>query len=141
MKLKKSHNLQNALAQNCYHMNLDSVNKINSIKPSNTLNLPIKHYLVDEKNKEANIYEEMTEIFKNKKHIYEVENIMESFWRDKNNYITTFTTDSIRIALYTIKNDTNLLISKYNVLKNNGRKTDILVNGDSINQYRVKQLK
>jgi len=130
--LKKSHNLQNALAQNCYHMNLDSVNKINSIKPNNTLNLPIKHYLVDEKNKEANIYEEMTEIFKNKKHIYEVENIMESFWRDKNNYITTFTTDSIRIALYTIK---------YNVLKNNGRKTDILVNGDSINQYRVKQLK
>ncbi len=139
--LNKSNNLKKSLVQNCYHMNLDSVNNINSIKPNNTLNLPIKHYLVDEKNKEANIYEEMTEIFKNKKHIYEVKNIMESFWRDKNNYITTFTTDSIRIALYTIKNDTNLLISKYNVFKNNGRKTDILVNGDSINQYRVKQLK
>ncbi len=139
--LNKSPNLQNALVQNCYHMNLDSVNKIDLIKPINALNLPISHYLSNEKNKEANIYEEMTEIFKDKKHIYEVENIMESFWKDKNNYITTFTTDSIRIALYAIRHDTNLLISKYKVLKEHGRKTDILVNGDSINQYRIKQLK
>ena len=138
--LKKLSNLKNSLPQNCYHLNLDSVNKINSSKPMDRLNLSIKHYLINKENREANIYEEMTEIFKNKKHIYEVENIMESFWKDKKNYITTFTTDSIHIALYAIEHDSNLLISKYNVLKNHGRKTEILVNGDSINQYRVKKL-
>ena len=82
----------------------------------------------------------MTNLFKDSKHINEVNNIVEAFLNDKNNYVITFTTDSIHIAFYTITHGTDLIVSKYRVLQEHGRKTDILVNGDSINQYIIKKL-
>ena len=138
--LKESKNLSNALANNSYYLNLSSINRLDLSRPANTLNLPIKQYRPKDENIDVDIYEIMTDLFKDSKHIYEVNNIVESFLNDNNNYIITFTTDSIRTALYTIEHGTNLLVSKHKALQEQGRKTDILVNGDSINQYIIKKL-
>ena len=136
--LKNSKNLSNALNNNSYYLNLSSINKFNLNIP-NTLNLSLKQYQPKEENIDVNIYKVMSNIFKNSKHINEINNIIESFLNDNNNYIITFTTDSIHIALYTIKHNKDLIVSKYRVLQEYGRKTDILVNGDSINQYIIKK--
>jgi hypothetical protein len=140
--IKKSKNLNISLSDQTYYLKLHTINQvIGSIKPVNSLNLKLKHYEVEEDNKVADIYTEMTELFKESKHFTEVNNILESSWKNKNNYITTFTTDSMHIALYAIENESSsLLESKFKVLKEKGRSTDILVNGDSINQYTVKFL-
>ena len=137
--LKDSKNLCNALTNNSYYLNLSSINQLNLTRPAITLNLPLKQYQPKEENIDVNIKEVMTNLFKSSKHANEVNNIVESFLNDKNNYIITFTTDSIRIALHTIEHGTDLLVSKYKVLQEHGRKTDILVNGDSINQYIIKK--
>lgn len=138
--LEDSKNLSNALANDSYYLNLSSINRFNLSRPTSTLNLPLKQYQPKEENKDVDIYDVMTDLFKDTKHINEVNNIVEAFLNDKNNYIITFTTDSIRIAFYTITHGTDLIVSKYRVLQEQGRKTDILVNGDSINQYIVKKL-
>ena len=138
--LKSSKHLSKALTDKSYYLNLNSINQRNLSRPKTTLKLPLKQYRPKEENIEIDIYEVMTNLFKESKHINEVHNIIESFLNDNNNYIITFTTDSIHIALYTIKHGTDLIVSKYRVLQEQGRRTDILVNGDSINQYIIKKL-
>ena len=136
--LSDSKYFQKSLMQT-YHLKLHTFKNIQTIQSTPTLNISIKHYHANQNNEEANIFEEMKNIFP-KKHINEIENILNTFWKNENNYITTFTIDSIKIALYAIENDANLLESKFKVLNEHGRNVQILVNGDSINQYSVSKL-
>ena len=138
--LKNSKNLSHALTNSSYYLNLSSINQLDLSRPKTKLTLPLKQYRPKEENLNVDIYEVMRNLFKESKDANEVNSIIESFLNDNNNYIITFTTDSIHIALYTIKHNKDLLVSKYRVLKEHGRKTDILVNGDSINQYIIKKL-
>jgi len=138
--LIKSQNLNSCLPNCAYYLKLHTVEETDSMKEVRELNVPLKHYRSNSENESANILDEMTELFKESKHITEVSNILESSWKSRNNYITMFTTDSINIAFYAIDNKVTLLNSKFKVLRDNRRKTDILVNGDSINQYTVNIL-
>jgi hypothetical protein len=120
-------------------MKLHSIENINHLHISEELNLTLHHYNPKEENREAILMDELKNLFPHK-HINEHENFLKAFWQDKNNYITTFTSDSLRIARYAIKENKTLLDSKFELLRQEGRNTDILVNGDSINQYTVKFL-
>ena len=138
--IQKSPSLSSCLPNDAFYLKLHTIEEIDTMKEVTELNLPLKHYRSNGENKAADILSEMTELFKESKHITEVSNILESSWKSRNNYITMFTTDSIHIALYSIDNKVTLLNSKFKVLRNHRRKTDILVNGDSINQYTVNIL-
>jgi hypothetical protein len=137
--LKKTPHLSHTLHNAAYYMKLHSIENINHQYFSEELNLVLQHYNPKGENKRANLIQELQELFPHK-HIDEHENFLKAFWQDKNNYITTFTSDSLRIARYAIKENKTLLDSKFELLRQDGRKTDILVNGDSINQYTVKFL-
>jgi len=137
--LEKTKHLHIALNNSAYYMKLHRIKNINHLQASEQLNLTLYHYNPKGENREAILMDELKELFPHK-HISEHENFLQSFWTEKNNYIATFTSDSLRIARYAIKHNTTLLDSKFKLLKKDGRNTDLLVNGDSINQYTVKIL-
>ncbi|HIP26304.1 MAG TPA: hypothetical protein EYG80_01450 [Flavobacteriaceae bacterium] len=102
------------------------------------LGLDLYHYNINKENEKANILEELKILLNTNDTL--TNKMLDRYWKNENNYITTFTTDSLNIALYAIRHQKNLLESKSKVLQEFGRKTDILVNGDSINQYAIKML-
>jgi hypothetical protein len=136
--LQNSDYLNACLPSCAYYMQLHSIQNVNSIHNMNELGLNLYHYKINEKNEKVNIVEEL-KVFLNTNDT-QTNKMLNRYWKNENNYITTFTTDSLNIALYAIKHHSNLLESKSKVLREFGRKTDILVNGDSINQYAVKLL-
>ncbi len=136
--LSKSKNLHSAFPKKSYYLQLHSIKDANSIHNINQLNLNLYHYRIQEKNQKADITEELRLLLN--RHENEINNMLNTYWKNENNYITTFSRDSLHIALYAMRHDTNLLESKAKVLQEYGRKTDILVNGDSINQYSIKML-
>lgn len=137
--LEKTEHLNSVLEHAAYYMKLHSIENINHLHTSEELNLVLHHYNPKGDNEEAILMDELKELFPNK-HVSEHQNFLKAFWQDKNNYIATFTSDSLRIARYAIKENKTLLDSKFELLRKDGRNTDILVNGDSINQYTVQLL-
>jgi len=137
--LEKTQHLSSVLNNATYYMKLHSIENINHLHISEELNLVLHHYNPKGENTETILMNELKDLFPHK-HINEHKNFLKAFWQDKNNYITTFTSDSLRIACYAIKKNKTLLESKFELLRQDGRNTDILVNGDSINQYTVKLL-
>jgi len=129
----------NACLPNCaYYMQLHTIQNINSIHHMHELGLDLYHYNINKENEKANILEELKILLNTNDTL--TNKMLDRYWKNENNYITTFTTDSLNIALYAIRHQKNLLESKSKVLQEFGRKTDILVNGDSINQYAIKML-
>lgn len=70
-----------------------------------------------------------------------VENLLNYYLKKEESYISIFSALSLLIAQYSIKNKTTLLKSKSRVLYEYKDEIDILVNGDSINQYVISCLK
>ena len=136
--LSKSKNFNAVLPHKSYYLQLHTIHDANSIQHVHKLALDLYHYKVNQENDKADIEEELRVLLD--KHETKITNMLSSYWKNENNYITTFTTDSLHIALYAIKHGSTLLESKSKVLQEYGRKTDILVNGDSINQYAIKML-
>jgi len=137
--LEKTQHLSSVLKSAAYYMKLHSIENINHLHISEELNLVLHHYNPKGANRETILMDELKQLFPHK-HVNEHTNFLKAFWQDKNNYITTFTSDSLRIARYAIKENKTLLESKFELLRQDGRNTQILVNGDSINQYTVKLL-
>lgn len=138
--LSNTEKLKHSLKQSAYYMKLYTIRTVDKLqKETIHMDLKLEHYNPNGENLEANLLEELKTLFPNR-HINEQTNRLNTFWRNENNYITTFTSDSLRIADYSIKKDCTLLESKFKVLRESGRDTEILVNGDSINQYTIKFL-
>jgi len=138
--LSNTHTLKHALTNSAYYMKLYTLRNIDKFQQASiNMDLKLEHYNPTATSLEADLIEELRTLFPNR-HINEHTNRLNTFWKNENNYITTFISYSLRIADYSIKNDTTLLESKFKVLRESGRETEILVNGDSINQYTIKFL-
>ena len=80
-----------------------------------------------------------TEIYKNKPNSMNIVKLLSN----SQNYISVYTKTSLDIAKYSIINRESLLYSKKRVLEKRASvdvKMELLVNGDSINKYRAKEL-
>jgi len=126
-----------------YYLKLLIYNNINTPTMNNkSTDLNLKFYKCTEELKKESISleNELEKIIKTsnknliKKHL-------DYYLQREESYISIFSTLSILIAQYAIEHKTSLLKSKSKILKQEYRdEIDILVNGDSINQYIISSL-
>jgi len=140
--IKESKTL-NSIIDKSYYLKLLMYNNINDPNTNNKpTDLVIDFYKYTEELKEESISleDELQNILKTtnkdlvKKHL-------EYYIQQEESYISIFSTLSILIAQYTIEHKTSLLKSKSEIFKREYKdEIDILVNGDSINQYVISPL-
>jgi len=140
--IKDSKTLNNIIDKS-YYLKLLIHNNINNPTTNNkSIDLVIDFYKCTEELKKVSISleDELQKIRKTadknsvKKHL-------EYYIQQEESYISIFSTLSILIAQYTIEHKTSLLKSKSEIFKREYKdEIDILVNGDSINQYVISPL-
>jgi len=140
--IKDSKTLNNIIDKS-YYLKLLIYNNINNPTTNNKyIDLVIDFYRCTEELKKVsiNLEDELQDILKTtnkdlvKKHL-------EYYIQQEESYISIFSTLSILIAQYTIEHKTSLLKSKSEIFKREYKdEIDILVNGDSINQYVISPL-
>jgi len=133
----------NDIIDKSYYLKLLIHNNINNSTMNNkSIDLVINFYKCTEELKKVSISleDELQEILKTtnkdlvKKHL-------EYYIQQEESYISIFSTLSILIAQYTIEHKTSLLKGKSEIFKREYKDDiDILVNGDSINQYVISPL-
>jgi len=133
----------NDIIDKSYYLKLLIYNNINNPTTNNkSIDLVIDFYKCTEELKKISISleDELQEILKTtdknlvKKHL-------EYYIQQEESYISIFSTLSILIAQYTIEHKTSLLKGKSEIFKREYKdEIDILVNGDSINQYVISPL-
>lgn len=136
--LKESNNLQSHVGK-CYYLKLLLYgHKDNPFvdTTTDTLNLSLHRYAKDDLNEEVDLKKTLMQTFPHK-HETEIDNILNYYWTKEESYISIFSTLSMLIAYYSIEHHSSLLKSKNKVLHEYKDQIDILVNGDSINQYTV----
>ncbi len=139
--LKKSKTLEGLIERSYYLKLLMYSNRNNPFINGSTKELNIDFYKYTKEMEYEKVDLEKT--LMNILHISDrgvVENHLNYYLEKEESYISIFSTLSILIAQYSIKKQTSLLKSKSKVLYEYKDEIDILVNGDSINQYVVSSL-
>ena len=137
--------LKNFSTKELFYLQLNRIQSINAMPVTDELNLNIYHYEPNAPNAKADILQEMDKVLENvesspEKRISKTKVILHEALSKNDNYINAFTTDSIEIALHAIEHESTLLYSKSQILRKDNQKINLLVNGDSINQYSVQFL-
>jgi len=140
--IKNSKTLKDIIDRSYYLKLLIYSNANNPTTTNSSTDLTIEFYRCTEelKKESINLEDELQKVLKTtnkdlvKKHL-------EYYIQREESYISIFSTLSILIAQYTIEHRTSLLKSKSEILKREYKdEIDILVNGDSINQYVISPL-
>jgi len=143
IKTVKNSKTFNDIIDKSYYLKLLIYNNTNNTTTNNkSIDLVINFYKCTEELKKESISleDELQKVLKTtnkdlvKKHL-------EYYIQQEESYISIFSTLSILIAQYTIEHQTSLLKSKSEIFKREYKdEIDILVNGDSINQYVISPL-
>ena len=128
---------------------VDTINSLKCIKNKEAYYLKLKFYENSETQNSGQTECSLKFIFNNKES--DIKTIMENsgitnidlkeYCSLERNYISLITQQSLEIAKEIIDNpEINLLNAKYKVLQKLNKDVNILVNGDSINQYEIEKM-
>jgi len=129
------------LIQRCYYLKLLIYNHQDLSHPDegvDKLYLQFHQFTKEHQKEEINLQKSLAKILHQE--IHASEDILQYYLEKEENYISIFSTLSILIAQESINEQLSLLKSKNLILQQYKNHIDILVNGDSINQYVVSAL-
>ncbi len=146
--LENSHNFKNCFDnRNLFYLKLKITNENDLNKPRHTLKFKKFIHSASHSTKKSKFLQEV-DIFSEVRKVIPItdknDNELISFINEyhdaKDNYISIFTKQSLDITKKAIEGNISLLDSKYSISKNDNGYVNILVNGDSINQYMIDYL-
>ncbi len=147
--LKEQPNLEPFIKDNSFYIKLLIDGDLSHTSFNNGLTINLFYYnpSLTAKKEPVNLETVIQKIFSLNRE--DTKEFLRKYYNRNNNYISLFSAFSIEVAKYTIERKCSLLESKAKVLQNYQRKIstlkelkhiDILVNGDSINQYTIERL-